>query len=204
MKFSILGFSQEEVLSLRRTKTKDGGDKEKVVRIDVIDLLILSDIADFMNRKGIIKYIIDEKTYFSVKYATIMQDLPILGIKQQALADRLGKLCSFNLLEKAIVKSQSGSYTAFRIGDNYETIAYKADDYSTKMKICSHSYQNTSAKVAEYECHIYNIDSNNRNLQNTTTPFLAGNIEEVNRRINKTNTGVYTNKIDFKNYINKN
>ena len=52
--------------------------------------------------------------------------------------------------------------------------------------------------------YVYNIDSNNRNLQNTTTPFLAGNIEEVNRRNNKTNTAVYTNKIDFKNYINKN
>jgi len=46
--------------------------------------------------------------------------------------------------------------------------------------------------------YVYNIDSNNRNLQNTTTPFLAGNIEEVNRRYNKTNTAVYTNKIDFK------
>jgi hypothetical protein len=52
--------------------------------------------------------------------------------------------------------------------------------------------------------YVYNIDSNNRNLQNTTTPFLTGNIEEVNRRNNKTNTAIYTNKIDFKNYINKN
>lgn len=167
MRYSILGFSQEQVLSLQEEIIDPNNGKSKVIRIDANDLLILRDIADFMNRRNVIKYVIDEKTFFNVKYSTIIEDLPILNLKQQALSDRLNKLCHFGLLEKAVVKNQSGSYTAFRIGKKYEECVYD-NSYGTSTQIHLHKYSNTSAKVAEYKCN-NNIILNNSSTINSTT-----------------------------------
>lgn len=129
MRYSILGFSQSAVLSLSKT-VGIGGEG-----LDITDLLILWHIADFQNRSNIIKYIIDGRTYFSVRYSAIVDDLPILGIKQQALRDRLNKLCTFGLLEKAVVRNQQGCHTAFRIGENYGKIVYSDDEIRTDTEI---------------------------------------------------------------------
>ena len=86
MKYSVLGFNQLKVIELQ--KEKDGKNR----KLDVTDLLILRDIADFMNRSKIIKYTVDDKVYFSIQYATIIEDLPIINIKQQALSDRIDKI----------------------------------------------------------------------------------------------------------------
>ena len=177
MRYSILGFNQEEVLKLKHCEVDETTGKEKLVRVDVIDLLILKDIADFMNRRNVIKYIINEKQYFSVKYNTIICDLPILGLKQQALSDRLNKLCTFGLLEKEIVKNQSGSYTTFRIGETYEKIVYNDDVYSMSVLNHPHMYLDTSAKVAEYKCYnINNIYNNNSSANNSSNKEEKENI----------------------------
>lgn len=169
MRYSILGFNQKRVLQLQRDIVDGITGNTRTTKIDIVDLLILQDIADFMNRRNIIKYVIDEKTFFSVKYQVIIDDLPILNIKQQALSDRLKKLCDFGLLEKAVVKNQSGSYTAFRIGMTYEDIVYNNGCYVANMENRSHTYLDTSAKVAEYECNIYNNNIYNNNKNNSST-----------------------------------
>lgn len=167
MRYSVLGFSQEMVLGLHRTETVivSGVQKEREVRIDLIDLMILRDIADFMNRKKVIKYVIDDKTYMNVKYSVIMEDLPVLGLKQQALSDRLDKLCSFSLLEKIVVKNQSGSFTAFKIGDMYEKITYSDGEKEGAVSNRSHEYPDTSAEVSRYECNII-INNNSSTIDN--------------------------------------
>lgn len=164
MKYSILGFNQEKVLGLRKNIMVDG--KEKNIAIDVTDLLILREIADFMNRKKIIKYTINDKIFSCVKYSIIIEDLPILGIKQQALSDRLWKLCEFGLLEKEVVKNQAGSFTAFRIGDMYENIVYGGIEENGSNETQLHKYSDTSANVVNYECnnnYYYNNPSTKTN-----------------------------------------
>src|SRR5574344_252867 len=163
MKYNILEYSQEEVLKLRKT-IKDRNDKEKEIRIDIIDLHILHLLSDFMNRKKIIKYIVNDKTYFSVQYKVFLEDLPILDIKQQALTDRLDKLAMFGLIEKVIIKNQLGSYSAFRLGEKYEDIKY----FSKGSDIRVQTYQTTSANVANYEPKDYstnNYSTNNNNKE---------------------------------------
>ena len=118
MKYSVLGFSQDAVVKLT------GNNKGKTVKLDVTDLLILQDVADFMNRPNIIKYTIDDKTYFSVQYSVIIEDLPIIDIKQQALRDRLDKMVFLGVLEKKVVKNAAGTWVAFRLGDKYESLKY--------------------------------------------------------------------------------
>lgn len=156
MKYSILGFYQKAVLEVTKevmVEQKAGEyPKYKTIKLDCIDLLILQDVADFMNRKKIIKYTIDDKIYFSIHYSAIIEDLPILGIKQQALSDRLSKLVELDLLEKAVIKNQAGSFVAFRLGEKYEHLKYTPNEreFGTSIELPLQTYQTTSAKVADY------------------------------------------------------
>lgn len=146
MKFTILGFSQERVLSLAKT-IRDKNDKDKTIQLDVTDLLIIREVADFMNRKKIIKYSFEDKTFFSVKYSAIMEDLPILNIKKQALADRIDKIAMLGVLEKKVVKDSNGTFTLFRIGEEYEKLIYSP----TGSEVQGGSYPTTNGLVSNYE-----------------------------------------------------
>jgi len=157
MKLEIFGFSQEIALAIR----KSVGDK--IYKLDVTDLLLLNVLADSMNRKDIIKFAIHDKMYFSISYANVISDLPILDIKKQALRDRLDKLCLLGLLEKQVIKNETGSWTAFRLGDLFENMKY-----TTTGGVCSqlHTgvYSTTHGCVAEYTPNNnYNINNNTNN-----------------------------------------
>lgn len=151
MKYSILGFNQDCVLKLQK---EQGG---KVKKLDATDLLILRDVADFMNRSKIIKYTIDDKVYFSIQYATILEDLPILDIKKQALSDRLDKMVFLNVLEKIVVKNQSGTFVAFRMGAEYEKLLYS----------CTNSQ--TIPTSSELQVQMYSTTNHNTNITNNSS-----------------------------------
>lgn len=151
MKYSIFGFSQKYAITLQ--KEQDG----KVKKLDATDLLILRDVADFMNRSKIIKYTIDDKVYFSIQYATILEDLPILDIKKQALSDRLDKMVFLNVLEKIVVKNQSGTFVAFRMGAEYEKLLYS----------CTNSQ--TTPTSSELQVQMYSTTNHNTNITNNSS-----------------------------------
>lgn len=138
MRYAILGFNQERVLNLQ--KEHNG----KVKKLDVTDLLILKDIADFMNRSKIIKYTIDDKVYFSVQYSAIIEDLPLIDIKKQALSDRLDKMCILGVLEKKVIKNQSGTFVAFRMGREYENLIYEPTSSEIQVQEYSTTTHNTN------------------------------------------------------------
>jgi hypothetical protein len=121
LRFSVLGFSQERVLEVRAM------DGTKEVRLDVIDLLLLNQIADFPNRSGVMKIIDDDKIFFWMAYSEILDELPILNLKKQALRDRFDKLVLLGLLEKRIGKV--GNMTFFRLTDRYESLRYDMLSY---------------------------------------------------------------------------
>ena len=156
MKYSILGFNQQDVLGITKDVIveQSNGDypKTKTLKLDCIDLLILQDVADFMNRRKIIKYTVDDKIYFSIQYSAIIEDLPILGIKKQALSDRLSKLVELEMLEKVVIKNQAGSFVAFRLGEKYESIKYKPSEskIGTSSTLHLQEYSDTFAEVADY------------------------------------------------------
>ncbi len=181
MKYSILGFNQQAILEITKDVIVEQriGEypKYKTLKLDCIDLLILQDVADFMNRKKIIKYTVDDKIYFSVQYSAIIEDLPILGIKQQALSDRLSKLVELELLEKVVIKNQAGSFIAFRLGEKYESIKYTPieSEIGTSSTLHLQEYQTTFAEVADYRPK-YSITNN------------SSNKEEIDKSISKKET----------------
>lgn len=167
MRYSILGFNQEYVVKLQ--KEQDG----RVKKLDTTDLLILKDVADFMNRSKIIKYTIEDKVYFSIQYATILEDLPILDIKKQALSDRLDKMVFLDVLEKIVVKNQSGTFVAFRMGVEYEKLLY------------SRTNSETLPTSSELQVQRYSTTTHNTNITNTNIKEINdNNIEEWRKDFN--------------------
>ena len=96
LRFSVFGFSQEKVVGMCAVS----GGKE--IRLDVTDLLILTEVADFPNRNSVLKIIEDEKIFFWVAYSEILAELPILNLKKRALRDRFDKL-DFVSFEEEII-----------------------------------------------------------------------------------------------------
>lgn len=177
MKYSILGFYQPAVLAIAKdviVEQKSGEyPKTKTLKLDCIDLLILRDVADFMNRKKIIKYTVDDKIYFSIQYSAIIEDFPILGIKQQALSDRLSKLVELEMLEKVVIKNQAGSFIAFRLGEKYESIKYTPteSEIGTSSKLHLQKYQTTFAEVADYEPKYSSTNNSSTNKEEKDKSF---------------------------------
>ena len=124
LRFSILGFSQERVLEVKATK------EGKELKLDVVDLLLLNQIADFPNRKYVMKIIEEEKIFFWMSYSEILGELPILNLKKQALRDRFDKLVTLGLLEKRT--SRASNMTFFRLTEMYENLKYDTLVYDTE------------------------------------------------------------------------
>lgn len=160
MRYSILGFNQEEVLKLRKTTTKEvrGEVKQVELKLDVTDLLIINHLADFPNRKKVTKIIIDDKIFFWVSYQTIIEELPIIDIKKQALSDRLAKMVELGILERKIQTcGSSANMTFFRIDETYERLKYK-DEYNSQEQDVSYS---TTTPYSSQTQDVNNIVNNN-------------------------------------------
>ena len=170
MKYSILGFNQKKVCAI--TKEVQINNKSKIQKLDMTDLIILQDISDFMNRKGIIKYTINEKIYFSITHNAILTDLPILDIKKQALKDRIDKMCLLGVIEKHIVRNENGTWIGYRLTDVYESLIYANDDDNRGV------YQTTRGGCSKlHEGGVVNYNPNNYTTIKETT--IKQNKEEI-------------------------
>ena len=142
MKYTIYGFSQKEALNFRKTVVDKNGS-EKEIKVDCIDLLILRWFVDFYPK--MIKVEIEGEQYAWVKYQSILEDLPLLDIKKQALFDRLKKLCAFDILKHKTIKVD-GTFSYYGFGKMYNCLIDTEGSqihtgvYSTKEQI------NTSIK----------------------------------------------------------
>lgn len=131
MKYSILGFNQERVLSLTKEVKDVKKDKTTTISIDVDDLLILSVIADISNRKSIRKVILEDGQYAWISYNVILEDLPILRIDKKQLRRRLDKLVEFELIDLKVERvNGSGTFVYIKIGKEYEALKYNIDEES--------------------------------------------------------------------------
>lgn len=104
MKYTIFGFSQEEVLRLR--------DEHQA--IDERDLMILRWIMDFYFG-GMEKRVIDGAEYGWVNASYVCSELPIMNLSPYSLRSRLKKLVKFGLLShKQVKNSEVGTRAYYR------------------------------------------------------------------------------------------
>lgn len=115
MKYTIEGFNQEYALTLTKKVPLSNG-KEKIIRVDCNDLVILRWFVDFYPK--MMKTEIDGKQYAWVKYQALLEDLPLLNIEKRMLFERLQKLVDFGILSHNNIKS-GGNLSYYGFGENY-------------------------------------------------------------------------------------
>jgi hypothetical protein len=120
MKKTILGIDQKRAVALG---------------IDLVDAVLISTIADKRKSKKSEKCEIDGDVYVWVNYKSIIEWLPILGIKKRALAIRLDRLVEKGFLKKHI-KKEEGNYTFFALCHS------DSKPVSTKVQRVCHSTDN--------------------------------------------------------------
>lgn len=118
MKYTIHGFSQQEAVKFKKI-IEDKNGKEKEIKIDCTDLLILRWFVDFYPK--MMKVEVDGVQYAWLQYQAILKDLPLLDIKKQALFDRLQKMCEFGILKHKTVKV-NGTFSYYGFGEMYGTL----------------------------------------------------------------------------------
>lgn len=161
MKYSILGFDQREVLNLTRIEMVN--NKPTEVSIDIIDLLILSDVAELSNRNSIRKVILDNGQFSWISYNAILEDLPILKIEKKQLSRRLDKLESFGLIEMKVERVKGmGTFTYIRVGSKYESVKYSNDGQKSREGVVNNVYGGSQECPPKYT---YTIQDNNKHKE---------------------------------------
>ena len=123
MKYTIEGFSQEYAMTLKKTVPgKD--DKEKTIKIDCTDLVILRWFVDFYpNMK---KITVDGREYAWLTHKKLIADLPLLDITKRACIERMQKLVEFGILEYKLIKN-GGTFSLYAFGKNYMNLVRSTD-----------------------------------------------------------------------------
>ena len=107
MKYTINGFSQKKLIEFG---------------LNLTDSIILRWFVDFHNSGGMKSKIIDGKEFYWVMYDYLLQEIPIIEINNKRVLSRhLKKMVNCGVLDFRLVK-QSGNYTYYRLGDNYNAL----------------------------------------------------------------------------------
>lgn len=167
MKYTIEGFSQEEALSLKKEVIKkvDGKAQTKILKLDVIDLMLLRWFVDFYpNMK---KKIIGETQYAWVNYQSIVNDLPLLDIEKRPVYNRFLKMCELGILIHHHDKV-GGSFSYYSFGENYSRLIKKppmnqnSQGYESKfIGGMNQNSQGVGTKIPTKDSSINNSSINN-------------------------------------------
>lgn len=161
MKYSILGFNQEKIVNY----SKDG------VKCDLTDLLLLNYIV-YAQANPKMKHILDEENQPCVwlQHAHILEDLPILGISEGTLKNRLTKLRRMELITSKTIANENtrGSRTYYRTTSFlydmlFDTTSLKNDvkDEPRHDKMTSNTSSNSNNKVNK---ELLSKDNNSTNF----------------------------------------
>lgn len=117
MRYTIEGFSQQEAIKYKKQVSING--KQKIIKIDCTDLVILRWFVDFFPNMR--KMNADGKEYAWLSHKKLQEDLPILDISKRSCIDRMQKLVEFEILEYKCLK-EGGTFSLYRFGKNYESL----------------------------------------------------------------------------------
>ncbi len=109
MKYSLLGFNQAKVLD--------------IPNIDIQDLIILRWVMDLFSRASSIRKEVNGNTMVWVKYDTLLEDIPMLGIQKRSLELRFSKLVKSGLLLHYHDKT-NGSFSYYAVTSLLENLIY--------------------------------------------------------------------------------
>ena len=120
MKYTISGFSQLAAVNFN---------------LDSVDLHMLRWIVDFIDSNRMRSMTLDGEKYYWVSYQGLIDDLPILYLKKDAIYKRLKRMCELGILKKKTVFS-GGKFSYFTYGENFNELlkSYEELEYEAKMR----------------------------------------------------------------------
>ncbi len=161
MKYSILGFNQEKIISYN----KDG------VKCDLIDLLLLNYII-YAQSNPKMKHIMDKNNnaYVWLHHEHILAELPILNITDGTLKNRLTKLRKMDLITSKTVANENtqGSRTYYRTTSLLYDMLFETTSLKNDVKDESHHSKMTSDILTNNDTKVNKVLSNDN-----TTEFLG-------------------------------
>ena len=115
MRYSIFGFNQEELLQYD---------------IDMTDVLLLDYIQKALSQPSMSKAQVNFQPYVWLQHAKILEDLPILNIKESMLKKRIANLVSCGLIASVNSANTSGrgSRTYYTITEKFEKLQNTTTD----------------------------------------------------------------------------
>ena len=148
MRYSILGFNQEELIKYD---------------IDMTDVLLMDYIQKALSQPSMIKTTKDEQPYVWLQHSKILEDLPILNIKESMLKKRIAKLVELGLIASITIANEygRGSRSYYTITESFEALQM------TECKKLSVVEQTTCKKLSVVERpSVKNYTSDNKLIDN--------------------------------------
>ena len=175
MRCSILGFNQQKLIELQTD-----------IKLDMTDILLMDYIQKALSQPSMLKIFENGQSYVWLNHKKILEDLPILDIKDSMLIKRLNKLINLNLISTKTVANQigQGSRTYYTITNLFESLQY-IDDNETRCKKLQLVEEPDVKNYIPYN----NLDNNTIKTIKTTDNFLGsiktikqeGNLERVEK-----------------------
>lgn len=153
MKYSILGFNQEKVIN-------------NEFDIDLIDLTLLDYVCNACSRPSMMHTFDENKQpYVWLKHSKILEDLPILGIGEEALKKRLKNLVDIGLLKVIVTSVESKGRRA------YYTISQTCEELRYNNQVYQNTLDNEQSSVPKYTSD--NTLNKDNKLNNDNTIVLS-------------------------------
>lgn len=151
MRYSILGFNQEELIKYN---------------IDMTDVLLMDYIQKALSQPSMIKTMKNEQPYVWLQHTKILEDLPILNIKEGMLKKRLAKLIELGLIESISVTNEHGrgSRSYYTITAQFELLQYEDTTRGNKLSSVDTTRDNKLSVVERPG--IINYPPNNKLINN--------------------------------------
>ena len=172
MRYSIMNFSQSELLKYD---------------LDLTDVLLLDYIQKALSQPSMTKIVKNNQPYVWLYHSKILEDLPILKIKQEALKKRLANLVKKRLIQSEIVYDANGRGTKafYTITTKFETLQNTPTQDDTTR--CIEIHQESGAGV--FKSTSDNKLTNNTNNTKETITKDTKDIKEIKLKSNKENKG---------------
>jgi hypothetical protein len=170
MRYSVLGFNQEKLIQLQ---TDD-------IKLDMTDILLMDYIQKAISQPSMLKIIKDEQAYVWLNHSKILEDLPILNIKENMLRKHISKLIQLNLIKGESISSNKGrgSRAYYTITEVFESLQNTEMTTGKKLQLV----EGPPVKNYTSDNKLKKNDSNKESLskdKDRTQKFQFGKKKEV-------------------------
>ena len=106
-----------------------------LLHCDAVDALFLDWFSSFVHSGKMERKEIEGQWFYWLKYSYVLDDLPILGIEQQALRKRIKRLVDNKVVDLRVVKNRFGTKTYFRFWPDSYNLLTQTSKEPTDTKV---------------------------------------------------------------------